>query len=178
MKLTNYTAISTDRLRAMIRFVCPSNVTGFHITFKNDGAGSLHGYAYHSGTAYHRDEHGKCPPLVTIHVPKGWKGLKGRCPGYKDPRVANPVYGRPVRYSSGRGYMTAECFTHEERMVNIIAHELRHLWQKRVPKGYRVWGARGRFSERDADAYAIRMTRAWRRRPNEGVRQAAPDLIK
>lgn len=36
--------------------------------------------------------------------------------------------------------------------------------QARVPKGRRVWGARGQFSERDADAYAIRTLRAWRRR--------------
>ena len=34
----------------------------------------------------------------------------------------------------------------------------------RIPRGRRVWGARGQFSERDADAYAIRMLRAWRRR--------------
>ena len=51
-----------------------------------------------------------------------------------------------------------------EWLVFIAAHELRHLWQARVPKGRRVWGSRGQFSERDADAYAIRMLRAWRRR--------------
>ncbi len=45
----------------------------------------------------------------------------------------------------------------------VTAHELRHLWQAQHPKGWRVWGSRGQYSERDADAYAIRMLRAWRR---------------
>jgi hypothetical protein len=52
----------------------------------------------------------------------------------------------------------------EEAFVHMIAHELRHIWHKKIPKGYRVWGARGLYSDRDADAYAIRKVREWRRR--------------
>lgn len=49
-----------------------------------------------------------------------------------------------------------------EALVYVLAHELRHQWQAIHPKGWRVWGARGQYSERDADAYAIKMLRNWR----------------
>jgi hypothetical protein len=55
------------------------------------------------------------------------------------------------------------CYNRTEALVHLLAHELRHLWQAKVKRGYRVWGARGQFSERDADAYAIQMLRRWRR---------------
>jgi hypothetical protein len=66
-------------------------------------------------------------------------------------------------------------FNAEEALVYVMAHELRHLWQALHPKGYRVWGARGQMSERDTDAYGLRMLRAWRRGecPAEPVQQAA-----
>jgi hypothetical protein len=49
-----------------------------------------------------------------------------------------------------------------EAFLFVLAHELRHLWQTAHKRG-RVWGSRGRYSERDADAYALRMLRAFRR---------------
>jgi hypothetical protein len=70
---------------------------------------------------------------------------------------------RQKAISQGNGYMTHDTFTDHESLLHVIAHELRHLWQKRVPKGRRVWRARGQFSERDADAYGTRIVRHWRR---------------
>ena len=100
MHLINYTEIPDDTLRGMIRFALPSGVANFDITFKNDGSGSLHGYCYHAGTSYHI-RNGKCPPLVTIHVPKGWKKLTKRNVTRRDSRV-DMTPGRPVRFSRGR----------------------------------------------------------------------------
>ena len=63
-----------------------------------------------------------------------------------------------------RGYLPRPATSGRlEALVYLMAHELRHLWQAQVPRGRRVWGARGQFSERDACAYGIRMLRAWRR---------------
>ena len=62
-----------------------------------------------------------------------------------------------------KGYLGMLPMTRAEVALFVLAHELRHLWQKRVPKGRRVWGARGQYSERDADAYAFRAVRTWRR---------------
>jgi hypothetical protein len=64
----------------------------------------------------------------------------------------------------GKGYLPAPRLANRmEALVYVLAHELRHLWQYRVPRGRRVWGARGQYSERDADAYALGKLRAWRR---------------
>jgi hypothetical protein len=62
------------------------------------------------------------------------------------------------------GYIDSLILSREEALVHVLAHELRHFWQCNHPsKRSKVWGARGRFSDRDADAYAIRKTREWRR---------------
>jgi hypothetical protein len=42
----------------------------------------------------------------------------------------------------------------EEAAIYILAHELRHVWQRQF---------HGQFSERDADAYALHCLRQWRR---------------
>ena len=55
-------------------------------------------------------------------------------------------------------------FDRIEMLVWMLAHEFRHIWQTKHPKGWRVWGARGQFSENDCDAYATRKVRDWRRR--------------
>jgi hypothetical protein len=63
----------------------------------------------------------------------------------------------------GRGYQGIKVYTAEEALLNLLAHELRHLWQRKNRRG-RVWGARGLYSERDADSYSLGVVRRWRRR--------------
>ena len=80
-----------------------------------------------------------------------------------------PMWYEPYQYGQHKGkrYWIAD---RTELLVVIMAHELRHLWQGRRRanrRGY-VWGARGRYSEVDTEAYAIRMLRAWRRRAHAG----------
>lgn len=67
------------------------------------------------------------------------------------------------------GYLPCTWGNRREALLYVVAHELRHLWQARVPRGRRVWGARGQFSERDADAWALRMLRRYRRGELEEV---------
>jgi hypothetical protein len=62
--------------------------------------------------------------------------------------------------------LDVRAFSNIEAVVFLVAHELRHVWQGRIKKGRRVWGARGQYSERDADAYALRVLRRWRRETN------------
>lgn len=72
-----------------------------------------------------------------------------------------PTSHRPAR--KGVGYLPVPPLASPiEALVYVAAHELRHLWQHDHTAG-KVWGARGQYSERDADAYAIRMLRKWRR---------------
>lgn len=160
MRFENFTKIDDALLREVVRFVCPSNVSNFDIAFKNSNR--WHGRAYTCGTSYHiRD--GRMPRYVIVHCPRGVD-----ITALYAQSVKRAITARMRR--SQMGYMTWNTQTQLERLVHITAHELRHLWQRKVPKGWRVWGARGRMSERDADAYAIRMVRAWRRE--------RPDLAK
>ena len=143
MMLKNTTTISTELVRDIIRFTCPPGVSGFDISVKNTRRW-FRGMAYTDGCSYH----GNMRPLVTVSVgapkmfPKVFENKRMR-PGY----LPSPPMGTRV-----------------EALVFVTAHELRHLWQKRVKRGRRVWGARGQYSERDADAYAIHMLREWRRK--------------
>lgn len=94
------------------------------------------------------------------------------------PIRAGRVYRRPYRFAGSpgsKGYQGHEVYSGEEAFVYILAHELRHLWQRRFPRARRVWGSRGRYSERDADCYALAAVRRWRRRE---VEQTNPGSIR
>ena len=137
MKIKNYTDIDIENLREIIRFVKPSGVSNFDISFKNC-THAFRGVAYTKGCSYHSS----AAPLVIVSI--------GRDDKF------------PMSKRARKGYLSCDIYTRLEAFVFITAHELRHLWQELHPKGWRVWGARGQFSERDADAYAIRKLREWR----------------
>ena len=138
MRLKNYTQLETEWLRQAIAVVKPSNVTKFDISIKNSAWGNK-GKAYWDGCSYHSNS----DPLITVGLCKTTKF--------------------PYRTVEGKGYLGITCYTMKEIALLIIAHELRHMWQAKIKKGYRVWGSRGQFSERDADAYALQMLRRYRR---------------
>lgn len=138
MKLKNTTDYDEKRLREIIKFVKPSGVSGFDIWYKNSEY-ALAGTAYTEGTSYHNTKH----PHVVI-------------------RVGSDKHF-PYRIKAHKAYLPLDVYTREEAFVYTTAHELRHLWQKKHPRGWRVWGARGQYSERDADAYAIKKLRQWRK---------------
>lgn len=145
MRLKNTTTIESEIVREIIRFVCPPGVSGYDVKLQNGRGYDFKGYAYTNGSNWH-DRAGW---FVNLYVGEAKRFPRGPRP--------------PVR--KGRGYLpTPYIASREEALVYVAAHEMRHLWQGRVPRGRRVWGARGQYSERDADAYAIRMLRAWRRR--------------
>jgi len=138
MRLKNYTPLDTEWLRKTIAAVKPSNVTNFDISFKNCAHGNR-GRAYWGGCSYHSTS----APLVIVAVSKKTK--------------------MPYTTVKGNGYLGVTLYSLKEITLFIIAHELRHLWQAKVKKGWRVWGSKGQFSERDADAYALHKVRQYRR---------------
>lgn len=145
--------IADATVRDVIRFVCPSGVSGFDVRVGKCLGATCSGRAYVEGASQWRaDKSRGNVPYVVVHV---------------GPVLMFPHLGatsRDRRKRSGRGYLGRPHLASQlEALVYIMAHELRHLWQRRVPKGRRVWGSRGQYSERDADAYAIRMLRRWRR---------------
>ena len=139
MRLKNTSKFNTALCREIIKFTRPPGISNFDIWVKHSKAG-WGGRAYWAGCSLHSTRN----PFVVIRVDKNIP-----C---------------PVTLCSKNGYLGIRVFTPIELLVLITAHELRHLWQKIHPKGYRVWGARGRFSERDADAYALHKLREWCRK--------------
>jgi hypothetical protein len=130
---------SNKQIREIIQFVKPVGISNFDVMIKNSKPGCYAGRAYYQGSSYHST----FSPFITIRVGK----------------IKFPYFEKDKR----AGYLCSEFYSQTEILVHLIAHELRHLWQYKHPKGWRVYGARGQFSERDADAYAIHKLREWRR---------------
>lgn len=148
MKIRNTTDMSDDLVRRVIAFVRPPGVRRFDVMVRNAGRGIVHGRAFAHGHPSHRiSRYGT--PFIRVNVSA-------------DPDAFPLPPGSA--YEQDGAYLPAPYLaSRTEALVYICAHEMRHLWHARVPRGRRVWGARGQYSERDADAYAIRMLRAWRR---------------
>jgi hypothetical protein len=157
MELVNQTSFPSDKLRQIITFCALAGVTDFIIRFKH--------WKHYSGAAYIRHTRPKPDGYRSRAYPD--RGRTKRSSVVirikKKPRGAGQIENKMPKLKA-RGYLASAEYTQEEAIVHLVAHELRHLWQANVPKGQGIWGARGRFSERDADAYAIRKVRHWRRR--------------
>lgn len=138
MRLTNTTDIPSETIRAIIRAVRPSGIRNFDVRVSNTKRHAC-GRAYANGSAYHD----RACPFLVVRVAK--TDAAARC-------ITKP-HG---------GYLGASWGSRTEALVFVVAHELRHMWQANHTKG-KVYGARGRFSERDADAYALQMLRRYRR---------------
>ena len=148
MKLKNYTDIPDAVIRRIIDFVRPSGVNGFDVRVSNMASAGWpgRGTAYVDGSAYHSNGN--------------WFVVVSLAPRKHFPSSPKSIDRRP-------GYLPLPWFvSREEAAVYYLAHEIRHLQQAKTPARKlrdRVWGTRGRFSERDACAYAIRKVRQWRK---------------
>jgi hypothetical protein len=134
VKVNNATPIDTEHLKALIRFAKPCGVSKFTVDFKNGYSSCMTGRAFI----------GRRRVLI---------------------RFSNNIKF-PKKIGAYGGYLEHIYLDQDEYLVSIIAHELRHLWQGKYWQSKRhgmVHGARGKFSERDADAYAIRKQREWRK---------------
>jgi len=153
MKMTNYTTVPDETLRRIIKFARPTGVTGFKITFRNCSFGYC-GVAHYTNGARAAEagpgtgNRAQPRPYVLIGVYGPLQKVKWRMPYY----WMGTDEGLDVR-----------AYSNIEAVVFLVAHELRHVWQGRVKRGHRVWGARGQYCERDADAYGLRVLRRWRR---------------
>lgn len=85
-------------------------------------------------------------------------------PNSLDPKYADILQKKCSEDESRDEYIDDLTLSREEAIVHVMAHELRHLWQSgHSDKRDMVWGSREKLSDRDADAYAIRKTREWRK---------------
>jgi hypothetical protein len=131
--IKNTTSIPNDVIRAAIQFTRPPGISGFKVTVCQ----SVYDYC-------------------------GW----GCASGVKLRLGVNYQYPRKLRVYQygqfkGRKYYA---YSFVEALIYLTAHELMHVRQgQKGPMRRRVWGARGRFSEIETEAWAIRKLREYRR---------------
>lgn len=131
----NTTDIPSEVIAAIADLVCPAGAARYvlHLTNKPNAVG-VSGWAYRNS------------------------GRVSLCIG----TLAGPhVYNAGGNSSKGYLHDTA-CGSRAEAVLFVLAHELRHRFQ-RAHRQPRVYGSRGRYSERDADAYALNVLRRYRR---------------
>jgi hypothetical protein len=151
MKLINTTTISNEKIREVIRFVRPPGIRKFNVKVTNRRHWHLGGHADVAGNGVLLRVADQQP----IYTSKLNGAVVKQVMMY--PRI-HRMY--QIGQLKGRRYYIADRI---ECLVYLAAHELRHLWQTKHRRG-RPWGSRGVYSEIDADSYAIRKLRAWRRR--------------
>ena len=134
MRLKNYTDIPTETVREIIRAVRPAGIANFDVRVSNGK--HFRGRAYTHGSGYHDT----AAPFIVCAIPE-------------KSRLIIPARGAYLPWALG---------SRLEMLVVLLAHEMRHLWQAKHTRG-KVYGAKGRYSERDADAYALQMLRRFRR---------------
>jgi len=162
MRLKNTTDLSNEKIREIIRFVKPNGVSldQVKITIHNvRSSGHFAGHTDCIGYIYVRIT----PKENMFPVYHNLRQEYSKSVGIKD-------NGEVIMkmFTKNGGYLPSLILSREEAFVHLLAHELRHHWQrKHSGRRGKVWGARGRYSERDADAYAIRMQRKWRRMKTE-----------
>ncbi|HMG11721.1 MAG TPA: hypothetical protein VK571_00965 [Gemmatimonadaceae bacterium] len=151
MRLTNHTDIPSETVRAIIRAVRPAGIGNFDVRISNTSRHAC-GRAYTEGSGYHDT----ASPFLVVRVAKTDRAAQTRNTK-PDGAYLPHVWGSRI-----------------EALLWVVAHELRHMWQARGtsldnrrrvvrPRRGMVYGSRGRFSERDADAYAMQMLRRFRR---------------
>ncbi len=112
-----------------------------------------------------RDITGGNIPLNEVKIWNASSGGSGRAhPWMKNIMVKVPETERKARrvWQAHGAYLTHTIGSRMEALVQILAHEIRHVWRCDHQNG-KVWGSRGKYSERDADAFGIRMLRKFRR---------------
>ena len=146
MRLKNKTSLPDDLVREVIRFVRPPNTRVNEVVIRNAGKDRSGSGKANAGLRRR----------VRVWLPRA---SSKSCRDVWEPRKA---------------YLGMVIGSRVECLVMLLAHELRHLWQgqgppaknrteKPRPRKGMVYGARGRYSERDADAYALHKLRQWRR---------------
>lgn len=145
MRLRNTTSFSDELILEAINFVKLKGIGHFRVRVTKC-SNYFGGVSYPEGNYFHKDN--ALLPSVTVRI--------------TEKEILFPYLQIPWR--KNKGYLPSLMLSREEALVHLLAHEIRHLWQKhhRTRRG-KVWRSRGVYSERDADAYAIRKQREWRK---------------
>ena len=143
MKIINKSVYETELLNALIDFINKDlNVDVKEITFKT------------SRTLFRGQYQVKRKKIIVCTNP-----IKRLYP-YKI------QYNRKTKnLNYYNGYLNYLLLNPYESLIHVLAHELRHVWQEENRKNRDKWihNSYGKFSNKDADSFAIKKTREARR---------------
>jgi len=156
LKLINNTKLSDTKILDIVNFVKPKSLSGFDVKVRCGSKSGRYKHVKPKNTFCiwlddkpHNDFYfvGK-RPLVCVNIPT-------------DNLDQNIIIERKGGFN---GYLSYKCYGVEEWLVHILAHEIRHHWQSKHKRRIGYKSKRGKYSERDADTYAIKKVREWRRK--------------
>lgn len=156
--IRNTTDIPTTEVRRAVRFILDMlpPLPEFDVQVRNSNTGNA-GRAYISGSSYHDTRR----PFVVLRVQR-----QARYTQPHHPKFGRSVFPKPwapyyqMAQHKGKRYWFAN---RTEALIELAAHEIRHLWQKAYPKAGRYPNSRGVFSEVDTTAFSIHCLRGWRK---------------
>lgn len=167
VNIRNTTSFTEDQISEMLTSALPGVVPDFDLTVSNRHTDRYHGTCYPYGCNLRKDPD---KPLIIARVTADdtafpmWTVDPGIADQDEEDLGLRRLAAEGSRRLRRRGYIRTLLRSRQECLLYILAHELKHLKQRDSKSGW-IWGSRGkRYSERDADAFAIRVVRAWRRR--------------
>jgi hypothetical protein len=182
MRLVNKTNFPEDRIREIIQFVKPNNLPTavFDVKIGNGGGGGhfqpsakrpliFATINNHSKFPFNRHdaENGETRKITLNYEKYNTKKEKWeqwhvwRYVGISKAYLKRKGIKNKNRFGVHLKHLVLD---QTEELVDTLAHEFRHFWQSNhKTKRGKVKGSRGQYSEKDADAYAIKKVREWRK---------------
>lgn len=164
--LRNTTDFAEDLIADMLESSLPGVVPDFDLSVTNRHADRYRGVCYPYGCRLRKDSD---KPIIIARVTADDNAFPIRTLAEETSDTGQDpdrkrLTGEGSRHRRRRGYIGILIRNREECLLYVLAHELKHLKQRDCKTGW-IWGSRGKwYSESDADAFAIRTVRAWRKR--------------
>ena len=161
-QLINTSDFSDDLIREVIEFCMPEGVNGVKIVVKS-GSGYSHSWPDRKKIEILIPKQGELRFPCVNHPRKRSRWIKV----YYSYDGHDYCHSERVEYTSTLRLPTL-LLSRTELLVELIAHELRHQWQRRRPlKSQWTYGNRGRTTktteEHDCCQYAMMKVRQWRK---------------
>jgi len=136
-ELRNTTDLPEEFIELTMLAVTPQGLNDYDLRCRNSKKHAFAGRAFVTGKTPFGDNG---IPLVIVRL-----GAHSRFPMLVTKFKGNTRNVTPVKLANK-----------EEAFVYTAAHEIRHCWQYQNPRAPRLNGGRGKLSEVDANAYALR----------------------
>ena len=151
MKLVNKTkTISDNKLQKLIDF-CNKDL---NVNVPTIEIGKCKTNLFNGGYYHYQKKQNQHKNKIKINV----NFNKIHYPTYLD-------YEHKTKLKYYNGYLNYWLLSPSETIIHVLSHELRHIWQEQNRKNRDKWiySSYGKYSNKDADSYAIHKQREFRK---------------